>query len=521
MNRNKKTKLIVKKTGVFETICDAVSELVDVVKDTYGPASNKCLIDKAIYSMTVDDGVQIARDFESNDSVRNAVVKVVKKVAIATNDRSKDGTTGALLVLFGIVSALKEKSGFVGRSVEKELKIGLKEVEEQLKAMAVPIETKEDLKKVARIAFDNEEVTEMVADLYSKLGKNATITLENSPNMEITAEMSDGVALKSGYISPYMVTNPDKMEAEFHKPYILLTDYRITQNEDILPILNLMAKEQKQNLVVIAENVEQKALSTMVINLPQVNTPNQSPDAYKVSSLAIALPKVSDRKQFMEDLALLTGATTISESKGNKMENVTLEHLGRAKKIISRQKETIIVEPQGDKADIATAITQLRANMENETDSNKKDKLEQRLGLFTNSLAVIKVGAVTDEERTTLRYKIEDAVNSVKLAYNHGVVCGSGLALSQIKTSSDILNEALKYPSRQLYKNIGYLDIDSYELGKDEAVNVVTEKRGNFMDVGVVDPVNTLLSGVESAVSIASLLVTMSSIIVEAPIDDK
>ena len=286
----------------------------------------------------------------------------------------------------------------------------------------------------------------------------------------------------------------------------------MTENSDIMPLMEKMAAKQIKNLVIIAENVEQNALATLAINLPQVMNPHlKAPGTFP--AVAVALPKVKDRDVFLEDLALLTGAKVFSFSKGEKLENVEIADLGRAAKFIARREESVIVSPGGNKTDIAMAITTLRSSVEAETDATQKKDLQYRLSMFTNSLAVIKVGAATENEQKALKYKVEDCVNAVKSAYKHGVVCGSGLALSHIKTSSPILNEALKYPARQLRENMG-LDEDQ-ELKVDEALNVVTGQTGKFMEVGVMDPVDVLLAGVESAVSIASILLTSSGMIVE------
>lgn len=503
------------KDRTFEKTKSAVNQMVDLIRPTYGPASNKVIIDKFPYRMVVDDGVQIARDFQLNDPVENAIVKVVREVLITTNDRAGDGTTGAAMMLQSIVNEVGRKNVFDGRKVELELKKGLEEVVSNLKASATPIETKEDLKKVALISFDDENIAEMIAETYHKLGKDGIITLDKSATMETTIETADGTKIESGYISPYMVTNPQRMETEVPNPYILITDYRITETSDILPLMDKMAKENKKNLIIIAENVEQQALATMVINLPHVMNP-QTRQPGTFMSVAIAAPKMDDRKQYLEDLALLTGAKMFSLEKGDKLENVEIADLGQAEKIIVKREETIIVDPKGDKTEVSVAVTALRSSIDAEKDKKKKDALKKRLAQFTNTLAVIKVGAPTENEQKTLKYKVEDAVNSVRSAYQNGVVCGSGLSLARIKTSSPILNEALKYPARQLRENMG-LDGDIKDIKDGEALNVVTGKTGAFLDVGVVDPVDVLIAGVESAVSIAGILLTSSGMIVESP----
>lgn len=500
-----------------EVIKSAVDKLVGMVSPTYGPSNNKVIIDKMIYHHVIDDGVQIARDFELSDPMENAVLKKIKEVAIKTNDRAGDGTTGSLLVLKGILDTSSKTQRKSGREIEIELKYALQEAKFQLIANSKTISKTEDIKKVALTSHDDENTADMIASLYKDLGKNGVITVDKSPTLETYFERSDGLKIDSGYISRYMVADPERNETEMEKPYILITDYRLTESNDILPIMNKMVQAGKRNLIVIAENVEQNALATLVTNLPQVfNTRNQK--AGEFPSVAVAAPKSGDKKQLLEDLALMTGAKMFSESKGSNLENVELNDLGQAGKVICREDETIIVEPKGAKKDIKKAISDLESSTKNEKDLKKKEKKQKRLGMIKNSIAVIKVGAYTDVEQKSLKYKIEDAVYSVRSALKNGVSVGSGLALARIETSSTILNEALKYPHSVLMRNVGRDDeIISHKTKKDYAINVVTNQTGNFLEVGVVDPTDVLLAGLESAISMASILLTSSGIYVETP----
>lgn len=504
------TKIVQKDT--FKTIVTVVNKMVDFIRPTFGPASNKIIIDKLPYRMVCDDGVQAARDFELNDPVENAVVKLIRTTAVTTNDRVGDGTTGALIMLQAIINEVARKSNFDGRKIELELKRALEEVKTQLKKSAKTIKTKEELEKVALVSFDNKEIAKMIAETYHKLGKDGLITIDKSPSMSTTLHTTDGVKVDRGFLSPYMVNNPERMEAVIEKPFILLTDYRITETSDILPIMDKLAKAGKAKLVIIAENVEQNALATMVINQPHVLNPQtQRPGTFQ--SVAVNVPQVENRTSYLEDLAMLTGAKVFSAGKGDKLGSCEITDLGQAEKFIARRDESIIVEPKGDKASIKKAIADLTKAIDLEPDENKKKAIATRLAMFKNTLAVIKVGAPTETEQRALKYKVEDCVNAVKVAFKGGVVCGGGLALSRLKTSSKILNAALQYPSKQLYENMG-MD-EEYNGPDDEALNVVSMKQGKFMDVGVVDPVDVLIAAVESAVSIASVLLTSSGIVVE------
>lgn len=497
--------VINKSTETFEVIKSAVNKMCDLIKPTYGPASNKVIIDKQIYRMAVDDGVQIARDLELPDPKENAVVKLVREAAVKTNDRVGDGTTSSLIILQALVNEVARRSKVDGRKIELELKRGLEEVKEQLKKSAKPIKTKEDLKKVALVSFDNEEIASMIADLYHKLGKEGIITIDKSPTMETIVELTDGLKIDNGYISPYMVTNPDRMESVLEKPYILLTDYRLTEVNDILPIMDKLVKENKRELVLIAENVEQSALATIIVNKMQG----------KFLVVAVNAPTGDDRTNFLEDLALLTGAKVFSEQKGDKLELAEITDLGKAERFICRREESIVVDPKGDKGQVMEATANLQKSIENEKDEKKKKQIAERLARFTNSLAVIKVGAATENEQKALKYKVEDAVHATKAALKNGVVCGAGLSLARLETSSPLLNEALKYPARQLMENMDLDESVAFALDEGHAMNVVTGECGPFMAIGVVDPVDVLLAGVESAVSIASILITSSGIIVE------
>lgn len=490
----------------FKVIKSAVDKMVDFIRPTYGPAGNKVIVSKILNKMVIDDGVQIARDFELEDTAENAVVGVIRETAVKTNDRVGDGTTSSLIMLQGIMNEVQRRGRKDGRSIAIELRKGFEEAKDKLVKSARKISSLEELKKVAKVSFDDEKIADMIAGLYAKMGPDATITIDRSPTMETICETAEGITIDRGYVSPYMIVNPERMETVLEKPLILITDYRLTEAADIIPIMEKMAKLNKRELVIIAENIEGSALATAVVNKVQG----------KFFILAVNAPSGGDRKVMLEDMALMTGARMFTESKGDKLENVEVKDLGQATRFICRRNESIIVGPKGKKSEISDAINALKEAVKNEPDESKKKDLSRRISTMTNTVAVIKVGAPTENEQRALRYKVEDAVNAVKAAMKNGVVCGAGLSLARLKTSSPILNEALKYPFRQLKENMG-IDMDIEEIGPGNALNVVTMKKGPYMDVGVMDPVDVLIAGVESAVSIASILVTSSGIIVETP----
>src|SRR3990167_6582306 len=269
MNPNQQTEVTIVHDKTFEVIKSAVNKLCNFIRPTFGPATNKVIISKILNRGVFDDGVQIARDYELSDPAENAIVNIIREVAIRTNDRVGDGTTGSLLMLQSIINEVGHKTRFNGRQIEKELKRGLEEVKAQLLKQAKKIKTKEEFKKVALVAFDDEKIAEMIADLYVKLGNEGTITIAKSPIMETTVEMSEGIKIDKGYIANSMVINPERMETVLEKPYILLTDYRITEANDLLPIMNQMIKENKRELVIICDNLEQNALATAIVNRMQ------------------------------------------------------------------------------------------------------------------------------------------------------------------------------------------------------------------------------------------------------------
>ncbi len=496
-------KIIQKETQ--EIVKSAITKAVNLIKPTYGPSSNKVIISKVLNKLTVDDGVQIARDLELDDPAENAVWYEAKHTAIRTNDRVGDGTTGALIMLQSIVEEATKSLRFDGRKVEKELKKGIIEAKEQLLGMAHKVSTLADLEKVARISFDDENISKIIAKAWNTLGQDGVLTVDRSGTMETFADLADGIKVQRGYISPLMVTN-EKQEAIIEKPYILVTDYRLTETNDVLTIMSELAKKNINTMVIICDHMEQQALATVNINIFQgkfmaigINAPFQGPE----------------RTTFLQDLAVVTGARFFSQEKGDKLDQATIADLGRADKFIARKDASVIIGPRGKKEKIKELIAGLNTAVN--TSENDRDKAvnQARLARMTGKIGVIKVGAPTSGEERTLQYKVDDAIHAVHSAFKGGVVAGGGVALSSLQTSSPILNAALQAPFKQLKENVGLEDHRPLKQG--EAINVVTGEIGNFVKVGVMDPVDVLIAGVESAVSIASLLLTASGMIVEPP----
>lgn len=497
------TKLLITSRDPFDAIASAVRKAGDMVRPTYGPAAHKVIIAKQLYGMVVDDGVQIMRDVELEDENENAIFKVIRETAVKTNDRAGDGTTGSIIMLEELIGGVADLPRRYGHKIEAELKAASAEAVAQLRAQAKPVKTLEELKKVARVSYNDPEVSDVIAETWHKVGPDGVVTIEGSLTAKTTAEIAEGITIKRGFIAPTMVSDPSRMEAVVEKPYILITDYRLTEAADVLPIMNLMASKGLTSLVIIAENIEQAALATLVVNKMQG----------KFNAVAINAPAADNTTVVLSDIAMLVGAKFFSQRAGDRLEKATIEDLGRAQRFTARRDSSVILKPKGDKKAVTTAIADLAMAIEAEPSQSEKEALKRRMGMFTNKVAVIKVGAETENEQKAKRYKVEDAVSSVRAAYRGGVVAGGGVALQNVATSSELLNRALRKPHRQLLANMEIDKIPTLKAG--EALNVVTGEQGPWMKVGVMDPADVLIAAVESAVSIASILVTVSGMIVE------
>jgi chaperonin GroEL len=489
----------------FEVIQKAVNKAVDFIRPTFGPSAHKVVISKLTHRTIADDGVQIARDLEFDDPAENAVLNVVRETAIRTNDRVGDGTTCSLIMLQAIINEVAKLSNPDGRAIERELKKALEEATKQLITSRLDVNSLADINKVARISFDNNEIAKLIAETWFKLGRDGVITLDRSGTMDTIAELENGITIDRGYISPYMVTNVERGHGIIERPYILLTDMRLTETADIIEIMNKLAANKIVNLVLICDNLENSALATMILNKMQG----------KFNLIAVNIPS-GDKDVILEDLGIALGARVFSEKKGDKLENAEIADLGRADRFIAKRTESLIVGPRGAKKEVSKAIESLKTLLEQTQIHEDREALRKRIAWYNHKVAVLKVGAATENEEKALRFKVEDAVNAVKSAYQGGVVCGSGLALYRLKTKSPILNAALKAPFQNLCYNIGIQPTEEFDT-ENYAKNFVTGKSGNFMDVGVVDPVEVLIAGIESAISIASLLITCRGLIVEPP----
>jgi chaperonin GroEL len=508
-----------------------VDKLADAVKVTLGPKGRNVVLDKKFGAPTVtNDGVTIAREIELEDPFENMGAQLVKEVATKTNDVAGDGTTTATVLAQAIISeglrnvAAGANPMILKRGIDK----GVDAIMDELKTLARPVNTTEETAQVAAGSSQDESVGQMIAEVMSKVGKDGVITVEESQGLRLEQDYVDGMQLDRGYISPYMVTNADRMEAALENPYILITDKKISAIADILPVLEKLVQFGK-NLVIIAEDVDGEALATLVVNKLRGT----------FNTLAIKAPGFGDRRKAMlEDIAALTGGQVISEEVGLKLENTNINMLGQARRVTATKDNTTIVEGKGSQEAIEARTKQIRAQIEDTTSDFDKEKLQERLAKLAGGVAVIKVGAPTEVELKEKKHRIEDALSATRAAVEEGVVAGGGTALINAlpaldklelvgdeKTGVDILRRALEEPLRQISYNAGaegsvvVAAVRGFEPGK--GYNALTGEYQDMFQAGVIDPVKVTRSALQSAASIAGMLLTTETIVTDLPEKEK
>jgi len=509
-----------------------VDKLADAVKITLGPKGRNVILDKGYGSpMITNDGVTIAKEIELEDKVENMGAEIVKEVASKANDTAGDGTTTAVVLTQALIAkgfknvAAGANPLALRRGIEKASKM----VVEELKRLSKQIASKEEVIQVATISAEDKEIGALIADVLEEAGKDGVVTIEESKTFGLSKEVVKGLQFDKGYVSPYMVTDAEKMEAIVEDTYILITDKKISSVQDILPILEKVAKLGKKEMVIIADDIDGEALATLVVNkLRGV-----------FNGLAIKTPGFGDRKkEMLEDVAIITGGTVISEEKGLTLEKTELEMLGKARKVIATKENTTIVDGEGDKQKIEERIKQLKAEIERTESDFDKEKLQERLGKLSGGVAVIKVGAATEVEQKAKQLKAEDALNATKAAIAEGIVPGGGVALMRagnilygIKFENDenigleILKDALEEPLKRIAFNAGLEGSVVAEKVKAEhggfGFNALTGEYGDLIKMGIIDPTKVVRSALENAVSGASMLLTTEVVVAEAPTDKK
>ncbi len=516
-----------------------VDTVADAVKITLGPRGRNVVLDKGYGAPTItNDGVSIAKEISLKDKFENMGAEIIKEVATKTNDIAGDGTTTSVVLMQAIISeGMKHTTmGVNAMGVKFGIEAAAKDVVTALKSIAKPIKTDEEIRQVANISAESIELGNIIADTIKKVGKDGIVTVEESQTIGLESEVTEGIEFDKGYISPYMVTNAERMEAEYNDPAILITDKKISSIKEVLPLLEKLAQSGKKDLVIIAEDVDGEALSTFIVNRLR--------GSFNV--LAIKAPGYGDKKkEILEDIAITVGAKVISEDIGVTFENAEVAMLGKARKIISTKDNTIIVGGKGKKGDIEERVFQLKKQKENTDSKYDKEKVDERIAKLSGGIAVIRVGAATETEMKYLKLKIEDAVNATKAAIEEGIVAGGGVALikaaqkvsdsvserkgwaKEFELGYTIVLKALEAPLKQIAINAGKDDgsviVEKVKNGKGNAGYdaLKDEMVLDMISLGIVDPVKVTRLGVLNACSAASILLTTEVAIAEEPKEEK
>ena len=505
-----------------------VDKLANAVKVTLGPKGRNVMIDRGFGAPTVtNDGVTIAKEIELEDKFENIGAEVIKEVASKANDMAGDGTTTATVLAQAIIrEGLKNvTAGANPLAIKRGIEKGTQSVVETLKKISKPVSGREEIAQVATISGEDAEIGKLIAEVMQEVGKDGVITVEESKTFGLSKELVKGMRFDRGYISPYMITDTERMEAIYDDPYILITDRKISSISEILPLLEKLAQAGKKELVIIADEVEGEALATLVVNKLRGT----------FNALAVKAPGFGDRrKEMLQDIAILTGGQVISEELGLKLENTEISQLGRARRVISDKENTTIVEGKGKKQDIEARINQIRTELEKTESEFDKEKLQERLGKLTGGVAVIKVGAATEVEQKQKQQKIEDALAATRAAIEEGIVPGGGVALirtidclNEVKVKGDekiglnILKRALEEPLRQIAANAGVDgSVIVAEVKKHSGNYGYDALKNKFVDLvseGIIDPAKVVRCALQNAASAAGMLLTTECVITDKP----
>jgi chaperonin GroEL len=507
-----------------------VDILADALKVTLGPRGRRVVLDKKYGPpLIVDDGVSIAKEIELKDPFENMGAQLAKEISSKTNDVAGDGTTTATVLGQAIVrEGLKNvAAGANPMGLKKGIERAVEVTVRELRAMAKPVTGKDQIAQVASISADDPLIGDMIAEVMEKVGKDGVITVEESKGIRMETEFVDGMQLDRGYSSPYFVTNTERMEAVLEEPYILITDKRISAVTDIVPILE-KALQVTRNFVIIADDVDGEALATLVVNKLRGT----------VNALAVKAPSFGDRRKAMlEDIAILTGGTFITEEMGRKLDNAQVADLGRARRVVAGKDDTTIIEGYGSDEAIQARIKQIKAQIDETASDFDREKAQERLAKLAGGVAVLKVGAATEVELKEKKLRVEDALSATRAAVEEGVVPGGGVALLRCqdaldrlaetlegdeRTGVNILKRAFEEPLTLIADNAGAegtVVVDAVKKSKDveygyDAMNNVY---GNMLSLGIIDPVKVTRSALENAASIATMVLTTESLITDIP----
>ena len=535
------TKKILYTEDARKALKRGIDAVADAVKITIGPRGRNVVLDKGYGSPTItNDGVSIAREITLKDKFENMGAELIKEVASKTNDGAGDGTTTATILMQAIIAeGMKHTTmGVNAMGIKAGIDAASRYAVSELRKLAKPIKTDDEIRQVATISAESEELGTIIADTIKQVGKDGVVTVEESQSTALEKEITEGIEFDKGYISAYMVTNPERMEAVMNDPAILITDKKISSIKEILPILEQLAQSGKKELVIIAEDVDGEALATFVLNKLR--------GAFNV--LAIKAPGYGDRKKDMlQDIAVTVGATVITEETGLKFETASIEVLGSARRVISTKDTTTVVGGKGEKSAIVARVNQLKGQRDATDSKYDKENIDGRIAKLSGGVAVIRVGAATETEMKYLKLKIEDAVNATKAAIEEGIVAGGGVALVKVslklqewladkaqatistesKLGHMIVMNALLAPLKQIAVNAGKDDgsviVDKVKNGKG---NIGYDARldeiiPDMIAAGIVDPVKVTRLGVENACSAAAILLTTEVAIADEPEEKK
>jgi chaperonin GroEL len=512
--------------------------LAKAVVTTLGPKGRNVSLDRKFGSPTIThDGVTVAKDIELEDPFENMGAQLLKEAATKTNDIAGDGTTTSTVLAHSIVSEGMKNlaAGFNPMLLKWGIEAATKAVVDMISEQAIEVTTKEDIANVASISAQDRQIGELIADVMDKVGKDGVITVEESKGLEFETEYVEGMQFDRGYISPYFITDPEHMEAAVEEPYLLIHDKKISAAQDIVPLLEKLVQVGKRELVIIAEDIDGEALATLVLNKLRG----------MLNVVAVKAPGFGDRRKAMlADIAILTGATVISEETGRKLESATIQDMGQAEKVSVTKEDTTIVGGKGDSAQIKGRIEQIRVEIDASTSDYDREKLQERLAKLSGGVAIIRVGAATETELKEKKHRVEDALSATRAAVEDGIVPGGGVALINAMKALDdlkmdyedaqvgvkIVRKALEMPIRKIASNAGkdgsvILETVRQQQKQKKNVNfgfnVITEEYVDMVKDGVIDPAKVTRGALENAASIAAMILTTEALITDVPEKEK
>jgi chaperonin GroEL len=524
-------KQIVFDEEVRHAIKKGIDTLADAVKVTLGPKGHCVALDKKWGAPSViDDGVTIAKDIELPDPFENMGVQLVKEAATKTNDACGDGTTTSTVLAHAIITEgfKNVAAGAEPIALKRGIEKATRAIVEELKRVSVEVKGKEQIAQVGTITAKDKEIGDLIAEVMEKVGKDGVITVEESKGIKYETDYVEGMQFDRGYISPYFITNAEKMETEIEDPYILITDKKISAMSDLLPALEKLLQVSK-NLLIIAEDIEGEALATLVVNKLRGT----------LNMLAVKAPGFGDRRKAMlEDIAILTGGKVISEEIGRKLDSVTVEDLGRARRVTADKDKTTIVEGKGSDEEIKARIKQIKAQIEETTSDFDREKLQERQAKLVGGVGVLKVGAATEVELKEKKHRVEDALSAVRAAVEEGILPGGGVALlNAVKELDSLKNEgdeatgvnsvrkAVEEPIRWIAINAGKdgsVVVDTVKKSKaGTGYDAAADEFGDMMAKGIIDPTKVVRSALENAASIAAMVLVTQSLVTDIPEKEK